>query len=905
MEAIIWLDEAAQAPDNDSHGLGGKAGTLARLVAAGLPVPPGFVVSAGAFPDGRAPADGEAPVTLPEALASAVREAYAALGRRAGETDPLVAVRSSGTDEDQAEASFAGQYETVLGVRGAEDVVSAVAHCWGSLASSRAAAYRAHTGTGAPAAAPRMAVLVQELVAAEAAGVAYSADPMTGERSHLVVSAAWGLGRSVADGEVEPDSWRVQRDTLAAEQARVGHKVSRRRPAPGAPQEAVPTALRDAPCLTGDQAQAVARLALDAERLLGVSADVEWARVGETIWLLQARPITALPAGAKGTPGGEGAAPQPEGQTGAQPVGSTSAFPLEWPDAAAAGLHWTQRAVDGRAPEVMPPLELDVRARWARTLAYAQEITGGDGEPPRVIEVNGRQYWHYTGEAPAAAGRVPADPRERGRQHRRDTFARLGEVLCEQGENYLDAVTFPEMRQGNQKLAAVQPDALPPGDLAQHLEEALRWFERGWTLHWARPRATPAARFVASYKEVTGDGDRDRGRLLLLHEPNKMTEAVDGLVALARIAQAHPDLRERLAAGEPDEIAAHLDTLPGEGGAAFRRELAALLEPERQGLRSGSSWGVEQNQCLPGWRDEPHLVIDLVRRYLPLDLDALEAGHAAVVAERDETIDRIREGIADATKRERFDFWLKAGRRAVRAQEDHNYFIDSATTSLLHRAISACGRRLAEAGCMEQAEDVWWLREHQVLAAVRSLDAPEPQQHWPALVAAHKALHVWQQSLTAPESLGAPPPPKKERPAAEPSGTDTTKDKGEAAEPTTALVSGQAGAPGTRSGRVRVVRHDADDADVPDVQPGDVLVARQAGALWAPLAPAVAAVVLEVGGPFMHIMAVCREFGIPGIVNAKGATQALREGQRVTVRVDATRGWVLATEAETAAAPSM
>jgi rifampicin phosphotransferase len=877
-QTITWLDEASHG---ELRALGGKAAALAKMAAAGLPVPPGFAVCAGA-------SAGAVEGDVVDGVAGAIREAYAALGKRIGEPEPLVAVRSSGTDEDQAGASFAGHYETVLGVRGPDDVVAAVARCLASLTAAGAAAYRERTGTAAPAAAPQMAVLVQALVAADAAGTAYTADPLTGERTQVVVNAAWGLGRSVADGEVEPDAWRIHRETLDPEQVRVGHKATRRVAAPGAPREPVPAERRDTPCLSAAQAQSAARLALHAERLLGVPADVEWAREGDTVWLLQARPITGLPPS------------EPAGPP--QAVGSAAAFPFAWPVPEDAALHWNQDAVDGRAPDVMPPLELDVRARWAATLAHAHDMAGWGGRPPRVLEVNGRQYWHhFQEEQPPGSGTPSADIGRSSREHRRDSFAQLGELLCDRGENYLDAVTFPEMRKGNAKLAAVEPEALTAGDLAQHLEEALRWYERGWTLHWARPRATPAARFVAIHNKVTGDSGaegRDRGRLLLLHEPNKMTEAVDGLVALARIAQQHPELHDRLAEGDPREVAAHLEELPGAGGAAFRQELAALLHPERQGLRSGASWGVEQNQCLPGWRDAPHLVIELVRRYLPLDLDALERGHAAVLAERDERVARIRESIEDPHTRERFDFWLEAGRRAVRAQEDHNYIIDSATNALLHRAISACGRRLAAANRLADAEDVWWLRAHQVLAAVRGLEGPgQPATHWRALVDAHKALFAWQRSLAAPDWLGAPPPPKKERPASPPAALAPSAGPPPAPEaPSTLLVKGQPAAPGTRSGRVRLVRHDADDSDVPDVQPGDVLVARKAGALWAPLAPAVAAVVLEVGGPFMHIMAVCREFGIPGIVNAKEATTLLRDGQRVTVTVDASRGWVLAED---------
>src|SRR6185503_12872380 len=108
-------------------------------------------------------------------------------------------------------------------------------------------------------------------------------------------------------------------------------------------------------------------------------------------------------------------------------TGSTPRFPFRWTDPEDATRHWTQRAVDGRAPEVMPPLELDVRARWARTLDNARQIAGLRRHAPRVMEVNGRQYWHYADDSPDAPGKSPlAD-----HSHQRESFARLGELLCE------------------------------------------------------------------------------------------------------------------------------------------------------------------------------------------------------------------------------------------------------------------------------------------------------------------------------------------------------------------------------------------------------------------------------------------------------------------------------------------
>ena len=917
MATVIWLDEAAAGlaapsapgastgPLDDLHlQVGGKAAALVRLLSAGLPVPDGFVVCADALArPSRAHPDEMPPV--PERVAQDVCAAYRALGQRAGEAAPLVAVRSSGTAEDLPEASFAGQYETVLGVRGADDLVAAVARCWRSLWSPRARAYReqamqqvAGRGAGPTALAdlqaPQMAVLVQMLVPATAAGVAYTADPVSGAADHVLVNGAWGLGLSVVDGEVEPDTWRVHRETAAVEAVRLAHKLTQHVPDAGAARMAVPDQLQDAPCLAQSQVAEVARVALAAEAVLEAPADIEWAAAGEQIWLLQARPITGLPASthgagdAAGTATGGGAPAAGGGRAASEPgqpeaVESSAPFPFQWSDPADAALHWTQRAVDGRAPEVMPPLELDVRARWARTLLNSRQITGERWCPPRTLEANGRQYWHYAGETP---GTPPSEPPDDLAQQR-ETFRHVGELLCARGENYLDAVTFPEMREGNRRLASVDPEALAPEALAAHLEDALRWYERGWTLHWSRPEANPTRRFISLYAELTGDQDRDAARALLLHEPNKMTEAVAGLMDLARIVQQHGALYAHLAGEPPELIAADLNALERiEGGPALLSALRNFLDPERHGLRSGASWGVEQNQCLPGWRDAPHVVIALLQRYLPLELDALAQAQREVVDRRDARVAEIRRGLTDAGQRQQFDFWLAAGRQAQRAQEDHNYHIDSATNALLHRAITACGRRLAAAGVIATAEDAWWLREHQLLAAVRGLVGSR-HIDWAPLVAAHKSLCAWQRTLVAPPWLGAPPtdPATPRAPAAQ---------SERPAPPANLLVQGQPAAAGIRTGRVRLVRHDAADAHVPLIGPGDVLVARQAGALWGPIAPAAAAVVLEVGGPFMHIMAVCREYGVPGVVNAKDATRLLRDGQVVTV--DGAQGWVLAAD---------
>ena len=289
---IQWLDDP-----KDHALLGGKAGPLARALAAGLPVPPGFVVCPAAFAGTADPADvlpGPQAPLLPGAAEAIVR-AYRQLAARIGRAGPWVAVRSSAAAEDLAGASFAGQYDTFLRVRGEHGLLTYVARCWASLWSEHAAAYRTHyeRRTGTPLPPPRMAVLVQQLVDATAAGVVFTADPTTGDRSRVLINAAWGLGQSLVDGEVEADTWTLERETLAVLGQSVGHKPTRTGAGPGAPREPVAEHLRRAPCLTPVQAAMVAALALRAEGVIGGPADVEWALEGGTLWCLQARPTVS------------------------------------------------------------------------------------------------------------------------------------------------------------------------------------------------------------------------------------------------------------------------------------------------------------------------------------------------------------------------------------------------------------------------------------------------------------------------------------------------------------------------------------------------------------------------------------------------------------------------------------
>ena len=293
---IIGLDRVRAT---DIPLVGGKGANLGELIAAGLPVPGGFCVTAEAYRSAMTPLREEiaglleagnhdrlrelvAAAPLPDGLADRIRAA-------AGDLDGPVAVRSSATAEDLPDASFAGQQETYLGVAGGDAVVEAVRRCWASLWSDRAIAYRDEQGFTHDDVA--LAVVVQRMIPADAAGVAFTLDPVTGRR-RVVIESAWGLGEVVVSGAVTPDSFAVERGRIV--ERNTGDKRIRiDMTATGETTTTeIPDEQRGRASLTDHDVIAVARLAEQVEHHYGRPMDVEWALAGGKPWLLQARPIT-------------------------------------------------------------------------------------------------------------------------------------------------------------------------------------------------------------------------------------------------------------------------------------------------------------------------------------------------------------------------------------------------------------------------------------------------------------------------------------------------------------------------------------------------------------------------------------------------------------------------------------
>ena len=294
----------------DKARTGGKGASLAVSTQAGLPVPQGFIVTADAY---RLFASALAPIELPADATTAAIEDWAAERRReiAGLALPQdisraialaasafppatrFAVRSSGTMEDLAEAAFAGQHDTYLGISAGDAVVDAVRRCFASLWTGRAVAYRAQRGFAQEDAA--MAVVVQVMVDAEAAGVAFTVDPVGGRMDRVVIEAAWGLGETVVSGESETDQFVLDKKSGGLIESRIGHKPHALKLAAGGTERIATGGKADLPSLTQDQIAQVTKLALGIEARAAFPQDIEWAVADGKAYLLQARPVTSIP----------------------------------------------------------------------------------------------------------------------------------------------------------------------------------------------------------------------------------------------------------------------------------------------------------------------------------------------------------------------------------------------------------------------------------------------------------------------------------------------------------------------------------------------------------------------------------------------------------------------------------
>lgn len=800
---------------DDVHRLGGKGRGLARLLRLGARVPPAFVVTPDA--DTRA-------TDFREALDAAL----GALG------DVALAVRSSGVVEDGDTASYAGIYETVLDVRGADAVLEAIERCRGSAHAERVRAYRAQRGLE-DTEGGCVAVVVQRLVRADVAGVAFSADPVAGRRDRCIVEAVAGLGEALVSGRASPDRAVVDGAGRVLDRTRV------------------------AGCLDDALAAEVSARTLELEGALGYPVDVEWAVEGGVLWLLQVRPVTApipmLPSTA---------------------TASTDAPRVVWTNTNAAEL----------LPDVAHPLVFEAVQRYVRALLEPVLAPFGlDADRLRVVGlVGGRVYFNLNAvlswvrsfpglsrfDGPGFARLLGGDHAlltEAMASLRREDLPRpatsrtralwgaaaLSWAAMRARPQDMQA-SMEALRRANDHDAAVELTTLNAAALLRHinavadtpfghgpLKDLVIQAMAGLIHQTLLPRLT--RRWLDDDNAVLGR------RLLQGMGGLASAEAGLALWRLARLARTCGvvDALE----GPFEDVRARLETSPE--GRRFRQGFSAFLRLHGHHARG------ECDVSVPRWAEQPEYVLRLVRGMAQAQTSV--AGDEAARAEaRRALLDEVRRRLGPVRRA----LLLRVAERAAQGAATRETGKSEAMRRvfLLRLALLEAGRRAVEAGALTVPEDVFFLHFDELARVLDGVD--------------HKAAVQERRRIHARQRTQDPPPVVM-------GALDETAARPTLTKPADGVLRGLPASPGIVEGRARVVLR-ADTASV--VEPGEVLIAPFTDPGWTPYFLTASAVVMDFGGMLSHGSVIAREYGLPAVVNVGAATRLVQTGQRVRVNGD-------------------
>ncbi len=860
--------------------IGGKAFNLVRLGRMAHAVPQFFVMRAGALTHllggGAVPQTaGEAErlreraacVPLPDAVRGALRAALEAVGH-----GPL-AVRSSAVGEDGERNSFAGQFETVLGVPPDEDEVwRAVCRVWASAFCPRAEAYRRARGERAGA----MAVVVQRLVEPAAAGVAFSVDPVSGDGATAVVSAVYGLGEGLVSGALDADTYYVR--TAAGEGATVEARVAAKRHAlhfDAAAGEVrtgeVPPELQGEPVLTEAEARAIAQRARALAASLGAEQDVEWALAPgpdgpRHLFVLQARPITTLG----------------EARPGALRV-------------------WDNENLVESLPGVTLPLTYSVVRRVFGQLYVGHCLALGASErdvadnraafDTIVGLVRGRAYYDV-----AALNRVlRLTPRMKAREGhavpRRMRPADPGESFPGLPPDLVLAARAFELPapvlRGTARLAAELDDfrrrvrevldplvaadfgGATPDELRGHYER----LDRDLLAHWHGPMLNDVLmlswmgllqHLVRSWLPGAAPGALVN-QLAAGASDLVSAEPVQLLATLAARARGDARLRALLAGDASDAAvweALHADP-------AFAEMAAGLREFQaRFGDRCPDEWTLEATS----YAESPDALVQALRACAAAD--QAPAGRGEELRARAEAT--VREQLSP--DRVALFFAVADQARQLVQQRENTRFERTRAFGVIRRLFTAMGARLAGAGALADPRDVFYLTTDELF---EWLDGRSVNGDLRPLAAARRAEFEAYRLLPDPPRRFAtrgPPALSALEPVAPPGGPPPAGPHG--------MLRGMGCCPGVVRAAVRVVR----DPRQPGELAGRILVAEQTDPGWTLLFPAAAGVLVERGSILSHAALVARELGVPCVVGIPRLLEVLRDGE--VVEMDGATGIV-------------
>jgi rifampicin phosphotransferase len=840
--------------------VGPKAFNLSRMAAKGFPVPSGFCLTTHAFPEILSREDWESLSQAGKDKLSSqlqlIRDRYSRRSinltlrseiekYRADLGLGFVAVRSSATAEDLPDRSSAGQYESILDVEGLDTCVDAIRRCWASLWTDRAYAYRQANGIDHTTA--RMAVIIQRMIAAEVSGIVFTADPVTGNRNHLVIEAAPGPGEAIMQGKVIPD--RILIDKKSGD---IVHQSL----ASG----------RSQCCLAKESIRELSILAAKVEALFGCPQDIEWSMESGRIWLLQARPITALPDAKK----------------------------ADWD----AHQIWSNVNAGEVIPDVVTPMTGSILDDALCDL-FGQffDMLGLEMDPRTLAgRVAGRYYFNVN----AVIAMLTSLPGKRNEMDLGKVFGGHTAEFEKVGLRTIDPAYLPPARfrwiKGLWGLIRFLP-SLGPG-VERRAERQLEFVRRKFDAVRESYRPGLSESRLCSLSDGTSREALNVGDLSPLMAvtlvysstmfqlckkwlgdenhvfANQLIAAVGGLEDaqsgfdlwdLAKRVADDPHLLKVVQSGRDfDAIRMELSSI--DSGRDFVSAWDGFMD------RHGHLCRGEIELANPRWAEQPDRILDMLRSYLP-DPEATNPHKRREISAR-----RREESFADCLKRlNPFKRWIfswvvRKAQLGSRIRENvKNCFV--LAVAVVRRMLLELGQRLTARGILSETEDVFFVLRPELEEVVNgTIDRQEIRRR----IAVRRREYDFNCSLNPPSVLVGR--------------FDPAQQVHSRPDSASSFLTGFAVSTGTATGPARVILHASDDF----VRPGEILVAPFTDPGWTPYFVNAAGIVMDQGGLLSHGSIVAREFGIPCVVNVGPATQIIQTGR--IIRVDGNTGTVYLTE---------
>jgi pyruvate,water dikinase len=770
-------------------------------------------------------------VVIPDDLAVTITSSLARLGERAA-----CAVRSSATAEDLPGASFAGQHDTYLNVVGPAAVLQHVSRCWASLFTERAVTYRLRNGFDHRQVG--MAVVVQQMVFAQVAGVLFTADPVTSNRKVATIEASFGLGEALVSGRVNADVYTVRDDEV------VGTTVGSKRlavhasPAGGTREEPIEPERQEQPALTDTQVVRLAQLGRQIEAHFGCPQDIEWCLVDDDFQIVQSRPITTLfPIPAAGDRDNHVYV-----SVGHQQMMTDAMKPL--------GLSFWKLTAGPPMHEAGGRLFVDVTQRLASptTRAGLLELIGRS-EP---LVRDALQTVLDRGDfIPSLPDDGPAPP-----------------LASEPDPIETDPAIVTELIERNQaSVAALRRDISTksgPGlfdfVLADIQElKRLLFDPRSHQVFMSAMEAT----WWLNEQLHAWLGEKNAADTLTRSVPHNVTSEMGlALLDVADVIRAHPEVAAFLERVEDDEFLDELDKL--EGGAEARDAIRAFLDT--YGMRCVGEIDITR----PRWSERPTTLLPVilgnVRNFEPgAGARRFEQGRREAWEKEQDLLERLRALPDGDRKAEETKRMIDLVRTFIGYREYPKYGMVS-RYFVYKQALLDEAERLVHADVLREKEDIFFLTFQELHDVARTNQVDDD------LIGRRRAAFRSYQALTPPRVLTS-------------DGETVAGAYRRDDVPTGALV-GLAVSAGTVEGRARVVL----DMARADLDPGDILVTAHTDPSWSPLFVAVTGLVTEVGGLMTHGAVIAREYGLPAVVGVEHATRLIRDGQRI--RVNGTDGYV-------------